>query len=240
LSDIVIFIVMTVAGYLIGAIPMAYLVVKWRYHKDIRDFGSGQVGGSNVFRSFSKRWGYAVGIYDGLKGAIIVGIAYLVGLPTAFQVVIGLAVIAGHNWPVFLKFNAGRGLATTLGVCFVIFPFGIWIFIAFAIFTLLIKSSPLPSLIGIAAMPAAALVRHEPLAVTLGLTALLLVIILRRVSAPLTTRSQNIPRGELILNRFLFDRDIRDGKAWVSYQAARQAANRAENISPGSKNGQEK
>lgn len=220
MPDLVIFIILTVAGYLIGSIPMAYVVVKWRYKKDIRDYGSGQVGGSNVFRSFSKRWGYAVGIYDGAKGILIVGIAHLLGLQTAYQVVIGLAVIAGHNWPLFLHFNAGRGLATTLGVCFVIYPFGIWIFVAFAIFTLLIKSSPLPSLIGMAAMPATAWIKHEPTSVTLGLTALLLIIILRRVSAPLTERSKQIPKGELILNRFLFDRDIRDSKTWTSFRAS--------------------
>ena len=77
------------AGYLVGSIPMAYLVVKWRYKKDIRDYGSGQVGGSNVFRSFSKRWGYAVGIYDAIKGILVVGIAHLLGLQTAYQVVVG-------------------------------------------------------------------------------------------------------------------------------------------------------
>ncbi len=173
MSDIVIFVLLVVPAYLIGSIPMAYLVVKWRYKKDIRDYGSGQVGGSNVFRSFSKRWGYAVGVYDGLKGIMMVGIAMLLGLSTAYQVVIGLAVIAGHNWPVFLRFNAGRGLATALGVCFVIYPFGIWIFVAFAIFTLLVKSSPLPALVGMAAMPVSAWIRGESNAVTLGLTALL-------------------------------------------------------------------
>ena len=52
MTDILIFILLTIGGYLIGSIPMAYLVVKWRYHKDIRDYGSGQVGGSNVFRRF--------------------------------------------------------------------------------------------------------------------------------------------------------------------------------------------
>jgi glycerol-3-phosphate acyltransferase PlsY len=220
MPDFVIFILLAIAGYLIGSIPMAYLVVKWRYKKDIRNFGSGQVGGSNVFRSFSKRWGYAVGIYDGLKGILLVFIAARLGFPIAFQVVVGLAVIAGHNWPLFLHFNAGRGLATALGVCFVIFPFGIWIFVAFAIFTLLIKSSPLPALIGMAAMPVTALIRQEPNSVTLGLTALLLIIILRRVSAPLTERSKTIPKGELLLNRFLFDRDIRDSKAWIAFRGS--------------------
>jgi acyl phosphate:glycerol-3-phosphate acyltransferase len=218
LSETIKSVILTVAGYFIGSIPVAFLFVKWRYHQDIRRFGSGQVGSSNVFRNFSKAWGITIGIYDGLKGAMLVGIAYWLGLPTFYQVVIGLAVIAGHNWPLFLHFNAGRGLATTLGVCFVIYPFGIWIFLAFAAFTLVIKTSPLPSLAGMAAMPISAWIRHQPAAVTLGLTALLLVIILRRISAPLTERSRTISKSQLYINRLLFDRDIRDGKAWINYR----------------------
>ena len=178
------------------------------------------MGSSNVFRNFSRTWGIIIGVYDGLKGAIIVGIAhYWLGLPVFYQVIIGLAVIAGHNWPLFLRFNAGRGLATTLGVCFIIYPFGIWIFLFFAAFTLVIKTSPLPALVGMAAMPVSAWIKHEPSAITLGLTALLLVIILRRISAPLTERSRSLPKGQLYLNRLLFDRDIKDGKAWINYRA---------------------
>ena len=147
------------------------------------------------------------------------GIAHLIGLSIVFQVVIGLAVIAGHNWPVFLRFNAGRGLATSLGVCFVIFPFGIVVFVAFAVFTLVIKTSALPSLFGMAAMPVSAAIMHKPIEVTLGLTVLLLIMILRRLTAPLAERSKNLPKGKLLLYRFLYDRDIRDGKAWTSFQA---------------------
>ncbi|HSW57254.1 MAG TPA: glycerol-3-phosphate acyltransferase [Dehalococcoidales bacterium] len=218
MTDTIIFIILAVSAYLIGSLPAAYLVVKWRFKKDIRNYGSGQVGGSNVFRNFSKRWGFAVGIYDLLKGVIFVLITQYLGFSVAHQVVIGILVIAGHNWPVFLKFNAGRGVATALGVCFVIYPFGIWIFLAFAIFTLLVKSSPLPALIGMAAMPVSAWLRGETLAVTLGLTGLLLIIIIRRLIAPLTERSKNIPKRELFLNRFLFDRDIRDAKTWVKFR----------------------
>jgi glycerol-3-phosphate acyltransferase PlsY len=147
-----------------------------------------------------------VGIYDALKGAAIVLIAKLIGLETVFQVLIGIAMIAGHNWPVFLRFNAGRGLATTLGVCFVIFPFGIWIFIAGAVFTLLVGSSALPALVGMAAMPVASFIRGEPLETTLGLTALVAILIIRRLTAPISERSRQVKKSELLLNRFLFDR----------------------------------
>ncbi len=117
-----------VAAYLVGSIPMAYLVVKWRYGEDIRQYGSGQVGASNVFRSFSKPLGVLVFIYDVGKGVLMVWIAHGLGMGLALQVAIGLAVIVGHNWPVFLHFNAGRGLATTIGVAFYLLPWGLWRF----------------------------------------------------------------------------------------------------------------
>ena len=125
---------------------MAYLVVKWRYGTDLRKHGSGQVGGSNVFRTFSKPWGVLVGIFDAAKGALMVWIAHLLGFGLPFEIGIGLAVITGHNWPVFLNFNAGRGIATTAGVAFYLFPWGLVAFVVGAIFTLVLGSSPLPVL----------------------------------------------------------------------------------------------
>jgi len=233
MPHVLIFLLLLVAAYLFGSIPVAFLVVKWRYKADIRKFGSGGVGGSNVFRSFSKPLGIAVGVFDGIKGALLVWIAMLVfkhlsvspSESTAFQVMIGLAVIAGHNWPVFLHFNAGRGLATSLGVCFVIFPWSIVVFVAGAIFTLLVGTSPLPSLIGMAAMPLTAGLLREPREVTLGLVVILLVLIFRRLSAPIAESSKSIDKKTLYLNRFLFDRDQRDQKSWISFKHKKSSYN---------------
>jgi glycerol-3-phosphate acyltransferase PlsY len=210
------FILMIIAGYLVGSIPVAYLIVRWIYRVDIRKYGSGGVGSSNVFRNFSKPLGILVGLFDAGKGALMVWIAQLLGMELGFQIVIGSAVVVGHNWPVFLRFNAGRGLATTLGVAIFLFPVGVFVFIAGAIFTLLLGSSPLPVLVGVAAFPIASAALHEPLTLTLGLTALFLLLIFRRLSAPRTERSKLVSTRELMLNRFLFDRDIRDGKAWIT------------------------
>ena len=218
MPDVLIFVLLVIAAYLFGSIPVAFIVVKLRYHVDLRKYGSGGVGGSNVFRSFSKPLGITVGIFDGIKGLLLVWIAMLLGLSTAFQIVIGLAVIAGHNWPVFLRFNAGRGLATSLGVCFMIFPWSIVVFIAGAIFTLVAGTSPLPSLIGMAAMPLTAGLLREPREVTLGLVVILLVLIFRRLSAPIPESSKLIDKKTLYWNRFLFDRDQRDQKPWVSFK----------------------
>ncbi len=204
------------ASYLIGSIPMAYLVVKWRYGVDIRKYGSGQVGGSNVFRNFSKKLGVVVFLYDFIKGILMVGIAQLLGMDIALQMAIGLAVVIGHNWPVFLRFNAGRGVATTVGIGLFLLPLGIPGFIFCALFTLFIGSSPLPLIFAIASLPITSAVLHEPQALTLGLTVLFLLLIIRRLTAPRTAESFSVSTRELLLNRLLFDRDIRDANAWMN------------------------
>ena len=218
MTDLLAWILYTIAAYLFGAIPIAFLVVKWRYGKDIRRYGSGQAGGSNVYRSFSKKLGIAVALYDILKGILVIVVARLLNLDIAHQVVMGLAVIIGHNWPVFLKFNAGRGVATSIGVGLYLLPLGIPGFLFLALLTILIGSSPLPVLAAMASLPLTSWALGKPLVLTLGLLALFLIMVLRRLTAPRSERSKDVNIWQLMLNRFLFDRDIRDAKAWVNYK----------------------
>jgi acyl phosphate:glycerol-3-phosphate acyltransferase len=205
-----------VAAYLLGSVPTAYLVVKVFYKADIRRYGSGQVGGSNVFRSFSKKLGVLVGLYDVAKGALMVWIAHLLGLGTLSQVVVGLGVVIGHNWPVFLRFNAGRGLATTVGVGLYLLPMGVPAMLIFALFTLFIGSSPLPLLCAVATLPLTSLALDKPPELTLGLAALFVIMVIRRLTAPRTAVSKQISTWELYKTRFLFDRDIKDGNTWIN------------------------
>jgi acyl phosphate:glycerol-3-phosphate acyltransferase len=223
MPEIVKIVLCVVLAYFLGSIPMSYLVVKWRYHKDIRSFGSGGVGSSNVFRSFSKKLAILIFIYDVGKGTLAVWIVHLIGLGQIPEVLTGIAIVVGHNWPVFLRFNAGRGLATTIGVEAYIFPFGILIFVCGAVFTLVIRSSPLPTLFGIGLVPLASWLMGEPRALTLGLLALFLILIARRLTAPLTERSRQISKRKLFVNRLLFDRDIRDGREWIHFKPGHPA-----------------
>jgi acyl phosphate:glycerol-3-phosphate acyltransferase len=216
--DAVTWILCIIISYLIGAFPVAYLVVKLRYGKDIRRYGTGQSGGSNVFRSFSKKLGITVAIYDILKGAVIIAIAKLLSLDTAHQVVIGMAAILGHNWPVFLKFNAGRGVATSIGVGLMLFPLALPGFLLVAVVALVIGSTPLPVLAGMASFSVFSWAMGKPTVLTLGLLGLFIVMVVRRLTAPIPERSKHIKIGQLLLNRFFFDRDIRDAKTWMEYK----------------------
>ena len=87
--EVIKFASLLVAAYLLGSVPAAYLVAKWARGIDIRQYGSGNVGASNVVRIVSKRWAIPVIIFDLSKGAVMVWAAQLLGLGIAEQVTVG-------------------------------------------------------------------------------------------------------------------------------------------------------
>ena len=102
-------------AYLLGSVPSAYLAGQWSRGIDIRRYGSGNVGATNLMRFTSKRVAIPVIIFDSVKGMIMVGVAWQLGLGVTEQMLVGIAAIVGHNWPVFLRFTGGRGVITTMG-----------------------------------------------------------------------------------------------------------------------------
>lgn len=213
--------VLIVCAYLLGSVPASYLVGKLR-GIDLRQHGTTQVGGGNLWRMTSWKLGLPVGIFDFSKGLVMVWVAQLQGLDVAQQIAVGLAAIAGHNWPIFLRFHGGRGIGTTLGIL-TILPFindmTPWPSVAFwailVIGRLVLGSSPLPVLAGLMAAPIISHVFLEPLPVTLGFLAICLVIVIKRLTAQPSAETVSISTGRLLLNRFLFDRDISDKKVWM-------------------------
>jgi acyl phosphate:glycerol-3-phosphate acyltransferase len=112
------FILLLLTSYLIGSIPTAYLFGRWFKGIDIRQHGSGNVGATNAFRVLGKGPGICVLLVDIVKGLIPTAIlADQFGFVSDMhRVLLGLAVVAGHNWTVFLDFKGGKGIATSLGV----------------------------------------------------------------------------------------------------------------------------
>jgi len=117
-----------VIGYFIGSVPTAYLVVRWKSKVDIRQAGSGNVGTLNSFQvTKSKLVGVAVLVIDLMKGAMAVVLARaLIGADFSFAAFAGIGSVIGHNFPVWLRFKGGRGLATAAGVMLVL----AWIVVA--------------------------------------------------------------------------------------------------------------
>lgn len=105
-----------IIGYLLGSISFSYILGKRLKKVDIRRHGSGNAGATNTLRVLGVRPAIFVLLLDVLKGivAVLLGL-YLVG-PGLAPALAGLAAILGHNWPVFLRFKGGKGVATTIGV----------------------------------------------------------------------------------------------------------------------------
>ena len=103
-------------GYLLGAIPSGYLAGRLLKGIDLRDYGSGSTGATNVLRNVGKGPALVVFLIDVGKGALAVLLAKSVGLNDWLQVLAGLSALAGHIWPVWLDWKGGKAVATGLGM----------------------------------------------------------------------------------------------------------------------------
>lgn len=106
-----------VLGYILGAIPFAHIITRWRAGKSIRQEGDGNAGARNVWHVVGPFWGTLVAVLDGLKGLGAVLLARsLLGASEVGQLLAGPAAILGHAFSPLLRFRGGKGLATTVGV----------------------------------------------------------------------------------------------------------------------------
>lgn len=206
-------------AYLIGSIPTAYLIARWVRGIDIRRFGSGNVGGSNLMRHVGKRWVVPLGLFEvGVKGAspALVG-QHVFGydMPSWPLVTASLLAVAGHNWPVWLKFTGGRGVAVALGV---LLAMSTPMLLLFGTLTLagwvLFRNTALWTAVALVLMPVVN-VLIDGLPEITGLTAALAVVmaVKRLLGNGAPDSDESLPR--VLLYRLLYDRDVRDYADWV-------------------------
>ncbi len=117
-----------VIGYLFGSIPFGLLLTRLAGHGDIRSIGSGNIGATNVLRTGSRGLAAATLAGDAAKGWLAVIVGGLLGPMPAL--VAGVASLAGHVFPVWLRFRGGKGIATFLGV---MLGLNIWLALTFAV-----------------------------------------------------------------------------------------------------------
>ena len=123
-SLIIAFFVVAAISYLIGSFNMAIIISKFHKMKDIRDYGSGNAGMTNMLRTFGRRAATWTFIGDFAKGALVVFIARAIGREVELQFdiayVAALFVMIGHIYPIYFKFRGGKGISTALGAMFVL------------------------------------------------------------------------------------------------------------------------
>jgi len=167
--------IIIVQSYLIGSIPTALIVSKRFYGIDLRKFGSGNLGSTNVFRVLGWKWGTVVQAADIAKGLIAVWlVAYFfdTSMPfnnrtpfedaTVVQLIAGLSAVVGHIFSVFAGFKGGKGINTSLGMLLAIAP--IEVAVAFGVFLLLVFASgyvSLGSILAAISVPSTMAIRHN-------------------------------------------------------------------------------
>jgi glycerol-3-phosphate acyltransferase PlsY len=190
LSTIVLGVFLILLAYLLGSIPTGYLVGKYLRGIDIREHGSGSTGATNVLRTLGKKAGISVLIIDMLKGMLgiaLVKALYLNSanpLPPDWQawliLATGLAAVIGHSKSIFLNFDGGKSVATSLGVLLMMSP---WVALAtlgsFLLVLAISRIVSLSSITGAIAVIILMLVLKQPLPYILFASVAGLYVIIR-------------------------------------------------------------
>lgn len=174
---------LVVAGYLLGSLSFAFLLVRWRTGSDIRTEGSGNAGATNVLRAHGKALGLAVALLDVAKGSAAVLLVRLVTADPRYAAAAGFAAILGHVFPLYSGFRGGKGVATAVGAFLVLAPLGT--LACLAVFVALVAATRYVSLGSVVAMvllpPAAGLLSHAPWAVVLAAAATALLVVFKHI-----------------------------------------------------------
>ena len=215
-----------VAAYVLGSVPTAYVIGRLVRGIDIREYGSGNVGGGNVIQHVGKKWFVPQLLSDFLvKGAGSIWFAgYVMGIDWNSPILIGppLLVLAGNNWSPFLKFQGGRGLGVAAGTLLALSP----VILAIALATyfggyLLTKAAGIWALVALLSLPVLFFVIPPEFRMTDGLTTVwyslgvLGLVVLKRLSSNWTPFPGGISRRRVFFNRLVRDRDVDDRAQWV-------------------------
>ena len=167
-------------GYLLGSIPFGLLLTKFAGLGDIRAIGSGNIGATNVLRTGRKGLALATLVLDGAKGAAAV-LVMLAVLEREAALFAGLAAVLGHNFPVWLRFKGGKGVATSLGTLIAVaWPVGIGACLTWLAVAALFRVSSLAALAALGLAPLYAYLIDDTPAAALALGLGVLAIVRHR------------------------------------------------------------
>jgi acyl phosphate:glycerol-3-phosphate acyltransferase len=144
---------LVLTAYLLGSVPTGYIVGSLA-GVDVRKTGSGNVGATNVARVVGKRQGIFILVADTAKGFVPVILAVNLGLTSVATAFVGVAAFLGHLYPVFLRFQGGKGVATALGVFLGLAPGAtLFLMVVFAVVLLATRFVSLSSMVAAVSAP---------------------------------------------------------------------------------------
>jgi glycerol-3-phosphate acyltransferase PlsY len=222
-------------AYLVGSIPTANIIARLVKGIDLREYGSGNVGGSNLAQHVGVWWILPMGLVDVfVKGASAVWIGHYVpffgwDLYSAEMVGAGLVAISGHNWSLYLKFKGGRGIAVAVGVMYAIAPWELSLFAATGLLLWAMSRSAAVSVyVALLLLPFWTLVPwasvhrflpwapvEQSLTITWFMVGMLALVTAKRLLSNWTPFPKGHPWMEVLYNRLFHDRDIKQREPWV-------------------------
>ena len=211
---------LTLGAYLFGAIPTAYLATRLTRGVDIREFGSGNVGGANAIQAMGRTAGLTVMAFDVfVKGPLPVILAGAVlEYGKGVEVVAGSAALIGHDWSIFLRFSGGRGLGTGSGVI-IAMAWPMWFVFAGIglIYWAVTRNSPVGWVIAFLLLPFIMVGFGLAGEYVIYAVIFALVSAIKRVASnPGERRAPgDMSSYRLFWNRLVYDRDIKDRDAWL-------------------------
>ena len=174
-----------VVAFLVGGIPFGYLLVRWKTGEDVREKGSGNIGATNVLRTTGRAVAVATLLLDIAKGLFAVWLADKLsdGSPVWMSLA-ALAVMAGHAYPVFLKFQGGKAVASFIGAFLYLTPIPmIAALLLFVIVVVATRQISTGSIVAAGALPLAVwLIEHPPAVVVAAALAAGVFIIVRHAA----------------------------------------------------------
>jgi glycerol-3-phosphate acyltransferase PlsY len=207
------------AAYLWGGIPSAYIAGRFLRGIDIRTYGSGNVGASNVIEHVGLINGFLLGVFDSVgKGTLVIIVAKLLDQSVLIQITVGLVAVFGHNWSPYIRFTGGRGIATLTGV---MLGFLMWREMLFAavmigiIGKILMRDTALMAVVTLTLFPILELLLGQ-IEFTYMFVIATVIIIIKRILANWEIPDQGYPILTVIINRILWDRDVPRGVNWTS------------------------
>jgi len=190
------FAIACIVAFLVGSVPTGF-IVGLMHGKDIRDHGSGNTGATNALRTLGKVWGALVFLGDALKGWFVTSLGFGIAV-SALSVLdpsiatggawqnellrycIGASVVMGNVWSVFLRFDGGKGVATSFGALFGMVPLvAIWGLVFFILVVIVSRYVSLGSLMGTFSAPLISLFGEHGLGTTLFATTAFLIVLIR-------------------------------------------------------------
>jgi len=166
------------AAYLLGCIAVGYYLVLWQTGQDLHEMGSGATGGRNTGRVLGKTGAIITGVGDVLKGVIAMAIALWFRSQPWVLALVMIAVLAGHIWPMQLKFKGGKGLSAAFGAV-LMYDYRVALLVAAAagIFSLLSRRITLSFMLAVICSPLIAYFLGEQPEIVAGLIATAVLII---------------------------------------------------------------